>query len=70
MGANTISRRNRIAEALLGIYEAQVIIREDQKLFQKTLSDLKSRVDFISKKHEDSSCCPNEQGLNKTFHRS
>jgi hypothetical protein len=48
MGAIIKSRRNVTARALLKVYEAKDILREDQKLFHKTIADLKSKVDSIS----------------------
>jgi len=50
MRTNLESRRNKTAKALLSIYEAKDILREDQELFHKTLSDLKSKLNFISKR--------------------
>lgn len=52
MRANFGPKRNKTAKALLNIYEAKDILREDQELFQKTLSDLKSRLNLISTKKE------------------
>jgi len=61
MGAIIKSRRNVMAKALLKIYEAKDIQREDQRLFHKTISDLKSKVDSISKEHEERSSSSNWQ---------
>jgi hypothetical protein len=53
MRINSGPRRNKTAKALLNIYEAKDILKEDQELFQKTLSDLKSRADLISQKKKE-----------------
>ena len=44
MGAIVKSRKYTLGKALLSIYETQDIMREDQKLFHKTVSDLKKKV--------------------------
>ena len=63
MRTNLESRRNRTAKALLSIYEAKDILREDQELFHKTLSDLKSKLNFISRKKEGDSSNSNGQRI-------
>jgi len=63
MRTNLESRRNKTAKALLSIYEAKDILREDQELFHKTLSDLKSNLNFISKKKEGDSSSSKGQGI-------
>jgi hypothetical protein len=55
MTKNLESGRNTTAKALLSIYDAKEILRKDQELFHKTLSDLKSKLNFISKKKEGAS---------------
>ena len=66
MRTNLESRRNNTAKALLSIYYAKDILREDQKLFLKTLSDLKSKADSISKKKEGDSPNSNGQRISET----
>lgn len=44
MGAIVKSRKNTLGKVLLNIYDTQDIMREDQKLFHKTLSDLKKKA--------------------------
>ena len=61
MTKNFESGRNTTAKALLSIYDAKEILRKDQELFHKTLSDLKSRLNFISKKKEVDSSSSNGQ---------
>lgn len=55
MPKNLESGRNITAKALLSIYDAKEILRKDQELFHKTLSDLKSKLDLSSKKKEGDS---------------
>jgi hypothetical protein len=52
MTKNLESGRNTTAKALLSIYDAKQILRKDQELFHKTLSDLKSKLNYISKKKD------------------
>jgi hypothetical protein len=61
MRTNPVPRRNKTAKALLSIYDAKEILRKDQELFHKTLSDLKNRLNFISKKKEDDISSSNGQ---------
>jgi hypothetical protein len=61
MRTNLVPRRNKTAKALLSIYDAKESLRKDQKLFHKTLSDLKSRLNFISKKKEGDISSSNRQ---------
>ena len=44
MGAIVKSRKSTLGKVLLSIYESQDIMRKDQKLFHKTVSDLKKKV--------------------------
>ena len=64
MGATGKTRQNSMAEALLSIYEAKDIMRDDQRLFHETLSDLKSRVNPVSEKNDE--CCSYRDGLTGT----
>jgi len=63
MRTNLESRRNKTAKALLSIYDAKDILREDQELFHKTLSVLKSKADSISKKKADEGSNCNGRGI-------
>ncbi len=55
MTKNLESGRNITARALLNIYDAKEILRKDQELFHKTLSDLKSKLNPTPKKKEGDS---------------
>lgn len=59
-------RRNGTAKALLSIYEARNILREDQELFHKTVFDLKTKSDSMSQRKEDEDCDSAGQGIHKT----
>jgi hypothetical protein len=59
-------RRNKTAKALLSIYEAKDILREDQELFHKTISDLKTKSNSMSKREEVERSDSDGQGTNGT----
>jgi hypothetical protein len=63
MRTNPGPRRNKTAKALLNIYEAKDILREDQELFHKTLFHLKSKLNSLSKKKTDDSISSNGQRI-------
>ena len=63
MRTNPGPRRNRTAKALLNIYEAKDILREDQELFHKTLFNLKKKLSSLSKRKAHDSISSNGQRI-------
>ena len=66
MRTNSGPKRNKTTKALLSIYDAKDILRKDQELFHKTLSDLKSKLNSVSKKKADNSISSNGQRVSET----
>ena len=66
MKTNPVPRQNKTAKALLSILDAKEILRKDQELFYKTLSDLKSKLNSVSKKKHDDNSRPDEKGISET----